>query len=232
MLGATIGGLHTWKDLGLRWAGVSLSAPDVKTNYIDVPGKNGPLDLSEALTGYPTYEARTLTLSFDARTHTFDDWEQKYSEILNAFHGKRVKVILDTDPGFYYEGRATVNSKKDVLETDEFAIAIHADPYKLEINSGTEPWLWDSFNFETGIVREYSAQAVDGSLEVIIPGRSMRVTPKIVCSSSMSVSYLGKSYSLHAGENKITDLCLTAGENVLTFTGSGTVSIDYRGGEL
>lgn len=232
MLGATIGNLHTWKDLGLRWAGVTISAPEVKTRYIDVPGRSGPLDLSEALTGFPSYEARDITLTFDARTHTFDDWEQKYSEILNAFHGKRVKTILDTDPGFYYEGRAMVSSKKEVLETDEFTITIHADPYKLEINSGTEHWRWDSFNFETGIVREYSAQVVDGSLELIIPGRSMRVTPKITCSSAMSVSYLGKIYQLTAGENRITDICLEAGENILIFSGSGTVSVDYRGGEL
>lgn len=232
MLGASIGGLHTWKDLGLRWAGVTISAPEVKTNYIDIPGRNAPLDLSDALTGFPLYEARTITLSFDARTHTFDDWERKYSELLNAFHGRRLTVILDTDPGFCYEGRATVSSKKEVLETDEFTISIRADPYKLERTSSVEPWLWDSFNFETGIVREYSARVVSGTLELVIPGLSMRAVPKITCSNVMKVSYLGKTYQLYAGDNRITDLCLGIGENVLIFTGSGTVSVDYRGGEL
>lgn len=232
MLGVTIGDLHTGNDLGLRWAGVSISAPETKTKYVEVPGRSAPLDLSEAMTGYPTYEAREITLAFDAHTRLFDDWERKYSAVLNAFHGKRLKVILDTDPGFYYEGRIAVGSKKDVLETDTFTISVHADPYKRETTSGTDPWLWDSFNFETGIVREYSGRVVDGTLEIIVPGRSERVVPKITCSAAMSVSYQGKSYTLVAGENKVTDLFLGPGENVLTFSGSGTVSIDYRGGEL
>lgn len=232
MLGATIGGLHTWKDLGLRWAGVTISAPEVKTHYIDVPGRDAPLDLSEALTGFPSYQARSVTLTFDACTRTFDHWEQKYSKLLNAFHGKRVQVVLDTDPGFYYEGRAAVGSKKEVLETDEFTISIRADPYKREVRSGAEPWLWDNFNFETGIVREYNSLVVNDTLVLTIPGRSMRVVPVIICSQAMSVAYQGKSYPLRAGENKIAELCLTAGENVLTFSGSGTVSVDYRGGEL
>ncbi len=232
MLGATIGNLHTGKDLGLNWVDISIASPEVKTRYIDVPGRNAPLDLSDAMTGYPTYDARDITLTFDARTRLFDDWERKYSQLLNAFHGKRLKVILDTDPGFYYEGRVTVGSKKDALETDTFTISIHADPYKLELNSGLDPWPWDTFSFETGIIREYNARVVDGTLELLIPGLSMRVIPKIICSTAMSVSYLGKTYLLSAGENKISELCLGAGENVLTFSGSGTVSVDYRGGEL
>lgn len=232
MLGATINDLHTWKDLGLRWAGVTISAPEVKTNYLDVPGRSGPLDLSEALTGYPTYAARSLALTFDARTHSFDDWERKYSQVLNAFHGRRVKVVLDTDPGFYYEGRAAVSSKKEVLETDELILTVHADPYKRELSSGVEPWVWDTFCFETGIVREYSALVVDGELTLTIPGLSLRVTPKITCSADMTVTYLGKSYPLRAGENKVSGLYLGPGENVLLFSGSGAVSVDYRGGEL
>lgn len=232
MLGVTIGDLHTGKDLGLNWVDVSISAPEAKTKYIDVPGRSAPLDLSEAATGYPTYDARDIVLTFDGHTRLFDDWERKYSELLNAFHGRRLKAILDTDPGFYYEGRVAVGSKKDALETDTFTISIHADPFKRELTSGADPWLWDPFNFETGIVREYSARVVDGTLEITVPGRSERVVPKITCSTAMSVSCQGKSYALSAGENKVTDLCLGPGENVLTFTGSGTVSIDYRGGEL
>lgn len=232
MLGVTIGELHTGQDLGLNWVNVSISAPETKTKYIEVPGRSAPLDLSEAMTGYPTYETRDITLTFDGHTRLFDDWERKYSQILNAFHGKRLKVILDTDPGFYYEGRISVGSRKEALETDAFTISIHADPYKREIHSGSDPWLWDSFNFETGIVREYNALMVDGTLELTVPGLSMRVVPKITCSAAMSVSYLEKTYSLSTGENKVADLCLGTGENVLTFSGSGTVSIDYRGGEL
>lgn len=232
MLGVTIGELHTGRDLGLNWVGISISPPEVKTNYKEIPGRGAPLDLSDALTGYPVYLARDITLTFDGRTRRFEDWESKYSQLLNAFHGKRLKVILDTDPGFYYEGRITVESKKDDLETDAFTISIHAEPYKREINSGCDPWLWNSFNFETGIVREYGGLTVDGTLELLVPGLSMRIVPTISCSSNMSVSYNGETYQLKAGENRISAICLGPGENILQFSGAGTVSVEYRGGEL
>ena len=41
-----------------------------------------------------------------------------------------------------------------------------------------------------------------------------------------------EEYALTAGDNRISGICITDGDNVLTFTGNGTVSIDYRGGRL
>ena len=41
-----------------------------------------------------------------------------------------------------------------------------------------------------------------------------------------------EEYALTAGDNRISGICITEGDNVLTFAGNGTVSIDYRGGRL
>lgn len=232
MIGAKIGKYHTYRDWGLYLAGIEISAPEVNTRYINVPGRNGPLDLSEALTGFPTFKSRTITLVFDTQSRNFDLWESKYSEILNACHGQRLPIQLDTDSTFVYEGRITVSSEKEVLETDTLTISACVDPYKLETHSSLEPWLWDPFSFETGIVREYSDLSVNGSLTLVIPGRAMRVIPRIIASAAMTVSFQGKTYSLLAGENRISEICLTAGENTLEFLGEGIVSVDYRGGEL
>lgn len=53
------GGKNTWDD----WHIVPSSRPVIKpptkkTNYLDIPGADGNLDLSEALTGYPVYNNR------------------------------------------------------------------------------------------------------------------------------------------------------------------------------
>ena len=56
---------NTWDDWHILAESRPVFAPpEPKTNYIDVPGGNGSLDLSEALTRYPTYINRTGTFKF------------------------------------------------------------------------------------------------------------------------------------------------------------------------
>jgi hypothetical protein len=93
-----------------------------------------------------------------------------------------------------------------------------------------EPWLWDSFSFEDGIIRDYYDISVPGTLT--ITGRRKRVCPKFICSVAMTVSYLGNTYNLAMGENIVPDIFLGEGEHLLAFGGSGTVDVDYRGGSL
>ena len=58
------------------------------------------------------------------------------------------------------------------------------------------------------------------------------MVPIIISSTSMKVEWLGVQYDLIAGNNKIYDIAIPEGENILAFIGNGTVSIDYRGGIL
>jgi hypothetical protein len=48
----------------------------------------------------------------------------------------------------------------------------------------------------------------------------------------MQVTYNGITYDLPKGKSKVFDIWLGMGDNILIFTGNGTVSIDYRGGSL
>ena len=59
---ATIGGFHTWRDFRAVIQNSDIvGSPTPNTNYVDVPGGNGHIDLTEALTGDVTYSNRTLT---------------------------------------------------------------------------------------------------------------------------------------------------------------------------
>lgn len=73
---------------------------------------------------------------------------------------------------------------------------------------------------------------MDGTLTLTIPGTRRPCIPTITASSAMTATFGGKEYALTAGDNRISGICITDGDNVLTFTGNGTVSIDYRGGRL
>ena len=103
--GVTLGGKHTYRDWGLLpKTRPTIAPPKVRTNYVDVPGLDGALDLSEALTGRVGYQTRDFSAEFiviDARNR----WDALYSEILDTLHGQRVNIILDQDPGYFYRAR-------------------------------------------------------------------------------------------------------------------------------
>lgn len=108
----------------------------------------------------------------------------------------------------------------------------NVEPYKFEKFSSLEPWEWDSFNFKTGIIRNYKNIIVNGTYSLRIPGRRKRIVPVISCDESVQVSYEGTTYTLSPGKNKVFGICIKEGENILTFSGNATVSVDYRGGML
>lgn len=204
--------------------------PETKTNQTDIPGADGVLDLTEAM-GPVRYKNRELQMVFDV-LGTPDKWHNVTSMIANYLHGQRLKVILDTDPYYYYIGRLSLDSSKSNYLINQITISGDMDPYKYELQSSLEDWRWDSFNFRTGIIRNYKNLQVKGSRTVSIPGRRKPIVPTIIASTAMKVTFLGKQYSLQAGEQKVYGITITEGDNYLIFSGEGTVSIDYRGGIL
>ena len=72
-----------------------------------------------------------------------------------------------------------------------------------------------------------------GTLSVTLFGSRMPVTPTIVVSSNMSVEIGETTYQLTTGNNRIAGLVLDdTVEYELTFTGNGTVSIEFEIGSL
>lgn len=219
-------------EWGVRLLTLEVGSPEADTKFKEVPGRNGDLDLTEIQTGYTTYKNATMKLTFDFVDGDYGTWLRKGSEIFNALHGKRGKVYLGNEKTFYYEGRISIDTEKINKQFSKIEIEVNRDPYKYEKYSSTEDWLWDDFSFEDGIIREYKGLTVSGSLELHIPGRTMPVIPEFDCSIAMSVTHNGKTFSLPARKSKAPDLLLMEGDNVLTFSGNGTVSVEYRGGSL
>ena len=60
--GVEINGKNTWEQFRLILSSYNISPPEAKQNFISVPGRSGDLDFSEALTGYPMYGNRKITL--------------------------------------------------------------------------------------------------------------------------------------------------------------------------
>lgn len=226
------GDKNTWDDWFLIPSSRPVfNPPEPKTLYLEVPGVDGLFDLTTALTGDVRYGSRTGSLEFIV-DNGHKEWFELYSDISDYLHGQKMKAILEDDPSYYYEGRFTVNEWKSDKLHSLIKIDYVTDPYKLELFSGIEDWVWDSFSFESGIIREYKDLQVDNELTVTIPGRRKKVIPTIICSSDMQVEYNEISCPLTTGKNRIPELVMGIGEHVLKFTGTGTLSIEYRGGSL
>lgn len=209
----------------------SVQPPVLKTFYQDVPGADGSLDLSTVLSNHPTYERREITMEFNCENRD-SAWPSIFSEILREFHGKEGKIIFADDPYYYYIGRLQVSDYRRNRQVGTFIIQTEAEPYKYEITSSLEDWLWDTFDFESGVIREYGNISINGNQTLMIPGTECWVIPEFITEGNVSVTFDGKTYELKSGTSKIYSIVIKEGDNILNFNGNGTVSVNYRGGIL
>lgn len=234
----TFGDKNSWTDWHLVPSSRPVFAPPkLKTNYVDIPGMNGSLDLSEAVSGRPVYDNRQGSLDFyvDVQYKDKSSWIELYSKIMDYLHGRRLEAYLDDEPYYRYVGRFEVDSWKS---GDGEAITINYDvyPYKMEPSWSNENWLWDPFDFENGVIRNFKSLTVDGSLTVSIPKTQDWQVPTITVDSTdnsgMDVKYNGKTYHLNEGINRNPNLMIKDSDATFTFTGKGTISMRMRGGIL
>ncbi len=227
----TFNGKSLYTDYELRVLSYVLDAPDPKLYRRQIPGTSDIVDLSEIVSGDVEYNMRGFTIRADFRG-TAAKYFPQYSKIMNDLHGRKFdEIIFSWDKGFKWNGHVFVKAVESVPGYGHvFEISAEVDPFKKEVYASTEPWDWDSLDFDDGIIREYYDLPVPGTL--IIPGRRRRVVPIITASNNMSVTYLGNTYDLFPGENLITALYLGEGEHTLTFNGTGTVDVLYEGAQL
>ena len=154
------GNIKSYEDWGLKLETIQLSFPEAKTDQIDIPGSNGVIDLTE-VNGQVCYKNRTMTLAFSL-DDDYAKWHLLSSRIAKELHGKVIKCILPDDPNYYYEGRFSLDSKKTNDVITDIVITGDVHPFKMDVYSSSEEWLWDPFSFEDGIIRSYHDIEISG----------------------------------------------------------------------
>lgn len=149
----TFGDKNTWDDWRLVPSSRPVfNPPAQKVKTLDIPGGDGVLDLSQALTGYPVYQNRTGSLEFIVM-NDFKPWHMAYSDIMDYLHGQTLRATLEDDPEYFYEGRFTVNAWKSQKDWSRIVIDYNVGPYKWAQINSIEEWPWDPFNFQNGVIR-------------------------------------------------------------------------------
>lgn len=236
-LGALFGDKHTFRDYGMYPSTrFNMLPPEVKDNYIEIPGSDGELDMTQALTGFVNYGNREFTQDYIV-VGGRDNWSNVYSTLLNDIHGKKMRVVFDEDPYYFYVGRLKVDEWQSNRQSSIITIKGTFEPYKYEIASTTEDWLWNPFNFENGVIREYADIEVIGTVNLELYGTNRLVYPEINLKQGTATitEFNGETMSLEliSGAHTYPDIALNNGVNTLTVYGGGAViSIDYRGVSL
>ena len=153
---------NTWTDWFLiPTSRPAVKTPTVKTSSIEIPGANGLLDTTEALTGYPLYGNSAGSFEFIVDIlRANKSWIEIYDELKTYFHGRELNMVLTDEPEYYYQGRFKVNQWKSDKEKNLVTIDYDIKPYRRSIVSTIDDWLWDPFNFNTGIVYDRAFKGI------------------------------------------------------------------------
>lgn len=136
--GVTIDGVNLFSEFGLLLAEKpEISAPEVKSNFVDVPGADGALDFTEAL-GCIRYNTRTIKMKFNMMfngTNEYHElprsmWESRKTAIMRRFHGKRFDIVFAEDSSWTYSGRVSIGDIKSEGAYATIDMSIIADPFK------------------------------------------------------------------------------------------------------
>lgn len=215
MKGIMFGNYHSWNDFQLILASKTIGTPSPKTETIEIPGGDGVLDLTEFF-GQTKFSNRNLSFEFSSVVIP-SDFMSLFSMVQNALHGKKLSIILDDDPGWYYNGRISVSEWKVDRNIGKLTIDCDCEPYKYQIST-------------TAITK-----AISGSLTFELPNSKKRVVPevKVTSASGLTITFgSGKVWTLAAGSYLLPELELVEGNNPVTVAGTGSITFTYRQAKL
>lgn len=207
MQGAIFGNKHSVEDYESIMNYARITTPTVKENYVDVPGGNSSLDLTEAVSGV-TFNDGQISFKF-----TFFD-EEKRSMMKNDLHGKRLKIILEREPEYYYDGRLLCRDGDYTGKIFELYIDARVAPYKQERQMTVH------------------TENITSAKEIILFNDRMPTMPAITVEGSIKVTYSNCSYLLVDGTYTIPEVTLLDGINILHVDGKGRLKLQYRKGKI
>ena len=215
-----IDGKSVKNEYGLLLASKTISAPSVRTNMIVVPGRDGAIDATDALTGAPTYDTRIISISlFGIESISGKEWPDAVSDFCNAFHGKKVEVFFPEDSAHYYSGRLSVGEIKLDGGRQLLPVEIICDPWKYK-------------NSETTVT---SSDLSSEYMQLSLFNESRPVIPKITVDQETTILWEGSTINASAGSHIFPDIRLSAGENILeakVSSGTGVISVTYQEASL
>lgn len=233
--GLTFNGKHSFNDFGLYIEKKTINPP-AKTKILEtVPFMSSKYDFSTVGSGgEQVFDTRTITVKLALLCYTMEELYTVYSQVLEWLTDcGQSQLIFDFDQAYYYMADVQEASKFDeFVENGELEVTFVAEPFRYSIDYMGDD-IWDHFNFladYTQYTNEFDINEGDSGVTVVMYNNGRLVKPVInVDVDGMRLNYNGTIYYLNKGDNKLWDLKLQNGENVLHFYNAlGKVKIIFR----
>jgi len=224
--------IHTYKDFGLIMTEHNIPKPNPIENKVSVPYKSGAIDLTDIAGDTPFSDRTGLSFSFKLKDGGRDKVEWIVTNIAKFIHGRKLIMLSDADKYFYYIVRLEVNYSKDSINWSNINITGTAEPYKYARFKSGENWLWNPFNFETGVITHLNDLVITDGATIPMDNDSIYTVPEFVVEESdgLALVFGGKTYSMPSANTYYFPQVRIGDETLnLTFVGSGKLSINFRG---
>lgn len=196
--------------------GFELSSPAYRSNFVEVPGRDGDIDLSTALTdGAPRYGNRTLVATFESSEGNRVDRENRINVMTNWLDGWRMNITLPDDSLHYLTGRVSVERNYNDPAHAAVTITAVCDPWRYN-NQETVLNLTATTEAQVAPLNNDGRKTVVPVLEISGEGASVHLT------------FGAASWVLGAGTYQLPDLILPQGGAELTYSGTGELTFTYR----
>ena len=216
MKGILFGTLHSYRDLKLLlMPGKEIGSPEVKKKLLDVEGADGTLDYTDFF-GEPKYTDVKHKFPF-ATIVPMNEFLSHYSIVKSALHGKKMPIILDDEPGFYYVGRIYVQPFTNEKNIGHITIEAECEPYKYKLAKTTV------------------SRAIDGTEIITLTNARKRAVPEVSIETETSLHIVYREsfiWDLGSGSFTLPELEFVEGENHVTVTGVGNLVFSWQEGVL
>ena len=208
-------GIASFRDWGIYLSSIVIDDPQPKEIYVDIPNGDGALDLTEALTGEVHYESRPFEAVFTIKPETYSVELVRY--LRSYLNGKQRTIRTKEEPGYYLIGRCATSIKKDGV------LAV------LTVKATCQPWM-----YKNDVTAKNTTIGASGTTTLNLTNERKRVIPTITASAAVTIAFNGKTISVNAGTQRLTNIALIYGNNALTITGAAgtTVLFEYQEGAL
>lgn len=197
-----VAGVDLCDEFDLLWSVEStLSPPPVRMNRMQLPARDGGLDLTEVLTGDAVFDDRPMELVFYVKR---TDFEVIKTRMCNMLHGREFDFELSIDPGYTYHGRWECESYYSKLHYREIKFKVVCDPWK------------------RGERKRYEVQCAGGEPITVENGRR-HVTPTFTVQQACLIEYKGRAWEIPDAGTWTLDLRLDEGTSQIYVNSAPTM---------
>lgn len=215
MKGIRFGAYHSHDDLQLILKNKEMGSPPIKENKIDRPGADGVIDQTEFF-GEPKFDNVVHKFEFSSMIPQ-GEFPAQHSRIKSAIHGRRLRIIDDDDPAFFWLGRCKVSPFTASRTIGTVGVECDCEPYK--------------YKQEKTVV----TRSIDGAQTITLTNGRKRALPEVTIETEGTLHIVYQTtnvWDLGSGSFTLPELELVEGDNLVEVSGTGSITFTWQEGVL